>query len=166
MKLGEVTNYNLKSQTILAEGWQDLNEAQRIYVGKWEREVWPLVESINTLFEAELTAKQIDGIFGNAEKVAIDSGDNKTALGKAGAVVGDQAKKLQKQIDDLLKAAQNSGPVKNFDAHKVVFFGDKTMPGGNDYSIAAKLEREGGKVIQVNSWEDTYKCLQKIQNVV
>ena len=97
MKLGEVTNYNLKSQTILAEGWQDLNEAQRIYVGKWEREVWPLVESINTLFEAELTAKQIDGIFGNAEKVAIDSGDNKTALGKAGAVVGDQAKKLQKQ---------------------------------------------------------------------
>ena len=97
MKLGEVTNYNLKSQTILAEGWQDLNEAQRIYVGKWEREVWPLVESINTLFEA-------------------DSGDNKTALGKAGAVVGDQAKKLQKQIDDLLKAAQNSGPVKNFDA--------------------------------------------------
>ena len=116
MKLGEVTNYNLKSQTILAEGWQDLNEAQRIYVGKWEREVWPLVESINTLFEAELTAKQIDGIFGNAEKVAIDSGDNKTALGKAGAVVGDQAKKLQKQIDDLLKAAQNSGPVKNFDA--------------------------------------------------
>ena len=116
MKLGEVTNYNLKSQTILAEGWQDLNEAQRIYVGKWEREVWPLVESINTLFEAELTAKQIDSIFGNAEKVAIDSGDNKTALGKAGAVVGDQAKKLQKQIDDLLKAAQNSGPVKNFDA--------------------------------------------------
>ena len=56
--------------------------------------------------------------------------------------------------------------VKNFDATKVVFFGDKTMPGGNDYSIAAKLEREGGKVIQVNSWEDTYKCLQKIQNVV
>ena len=56
--------------------------------------------------------------------------------------------------------------VKNFDATKVVYFGDKTMPGGNDYSIAAKLEREGGKVIQVNSWEDTYKCLQKIQNVV
>ena len=116
MKLGEVTNYNLKSQTILAEGWQDLNEAQRIYVGKWEREVWPLVEGINKLFEAELTAKQIDGIFGNAEQVAMDSGDNKTALGKAGGVVGDQAKKLQTQIDQLLKAAQDSGPVKNFDA--------------------------------------------------
>ena len=56
--------------------------------------------------------------------------------------------------------------VKNFDATKVMFFGDKTMPGGNDYSIAAKLEREGGKVMAVNSWEDTYKCLQEIQNVV
>ena len=56
--------------------------------------------------------------------------------------------------------------VKNFDATKVIYFGDKTMPGGNDYSIAAKLEREGGKVVAVNSWEDTYKCLQKIENRV
>lgn len=56
--------------------------------------------------------------------------------------------------------------VKNFDANKVVFFGDKTMPGGNDYSIAAKIEREGGIVKAVNSWKDTYKCLQEIQNVV
>ena len=116
MQLGEVTSYNLKSKTILAEGWQDLNEAQRIYVGKWERDVWPLVESINHIFEQTLDAKQIDNIFTNAEKVAIDSGDNKTALGKAGQVVGAQAKKLQDQIDQLLKAAQDSGPVKNFDA--------------------------------------------------
>ena len=116
MQLGEVTSYNLKSKTILAEGWQELTEAQRIYIGKWEKNVWPLVESINTLFEAELTDKQIDGIFTNAEKVAVQSGDNKTALGKAAGVVGDQAKKLQAQIDQLLKAAQNSGPVKNFDA--------------------------------------------------
>jgi len=116
MRLGEVTSYNLKSKTILAEGWQELTEAQRIYIGKWEKDVWPLVESINTLFEAELTDKQIDGIFTNAEKVAVQSGDNKTALGKAAGVVGDQAKKLQAQIDQLLKAAQNSGPVKNFDA--------------------------------------------------
>jgi len=56
--------------------------------------------------------------------------------------------------------------VENFDAKDVMYFGDKTMPGGNDYSIAAKLEREGGTVMAVNSWEDTYKCLQEIQNVV
>ena len=59
MQLGEVTSYNLKSQTILAEGWQELTEAQRIYIGKWERDVWPLVENINTLFEAELTDKPV-----------------------------------------------------------------------------------------------------------
>ena len=121
MKLGEVTNYNLKSQTILAESWQELTEAQRIYIGKWEKNVWPLVESINTLFEAELTDKQIDGIFGNAEKVAIDSGDNKTALGKAGAVVGDQAKKLQKQIDDLLKDLKICDPSVGSGAFAVSF---------------------------------------------
>ena len=113
MKLGEVTHYNLKSEQILAEGWQDLNEAQRIYVGKWERDVWPLVEGLNKLLEAELDPKQIDKIFSDAEQVAIDSGNNKTALGKAGQVVGDQAKKLTDQINKLADAAQQSGPIKN-----------------------------------------------------
>tara|TARA_R100000734_G_C3278587_1_gene72764 strand:+ start:58 stop:792 length:735 start_codon:yes stop_codon:yes gene_type:complete len=56
--------------------------------------------------------------------------------------------------------------VKNFDATKVTYFGDKTEEGGNDFEIARKLRDKGGKVIQVNSWEDTFKCLQKIQNVV
>ncbi len=116
MKLGEVTNYNLKSQTILAEGWQDLNEAQRIYVGKWEKDVWPLVEGLSKLLEAELDKTQIDKIFTNAEQVAIDSGNNKTVLGKAGQVVGDQAKKITDQIKKLADAAQQSGPIKNFDA--------------------------------------------------
>ena len=63
MKLGEVTNYNLKSQTILAESWQELTEAQRIYVGRWEKDVWPLVEGMSKLLEADLTPKQIDKIF-------------------------------------------------------------------------------------------------------
>ncbi len=116
MKLGEVTNYNLKSQTILAEGWQDLNEAQRIYVGKWEKDVWPLVEGLSKLLEAELDKTQIDKIFTNAKQVAIDSGNNKTVLGKAGQVVGDQAKKITDQIKKLADAAQQSGPIKNFDA--------------------------------------------------
>ena len=116
MKLGEVTNYNLKSQTILAESWQELTEAQRIYVGRWEKDVWPLVEGMSKLLEADLTPKQIDKIFSDAEQTAIDSGNNKTALGKAGQVVGDQAKKLTDQINKLADAAQQSGPIKNFDA--------------------------------------------------
>jgi len=44
MKLQEVTAYNLRSQTILNESWETLTENQRIYVGKWEKELWPLLE--------------------------------------------------------------------------------------------------------------------------
>ena len=49
MKLQEVTAYNLKSATILNEGWQDLTESQRIYVGRWEKELWPLLEQYLSL---------------------------------------------------------------------------------------------------------------------
>ena len=57
---------------------------------------------------------------------------------------------------------------------KIMFFGDKTLPGGNDYDISlAVLERSpeensfaygNGKVYQVQSWKDTQyiikKCIQ------
>ena len=46
------------------------------------------------------------------------------------------------------------------------YFGDKTEEGGNDFEIARKLRDKGGKVVEVNSWEDTYKCLQKMENGV
>ena len=56
--------------------------------------------------------------------------------------------------------------VKNFDAPQVIYFGDKTEEGGNDFEIARKLSDKGGRVVQVNSWEDTYRCLQKMENMV
>ena len=56
--------------------------------------------------------------------------------------------------------------LKNFDAANVTFFGDKTEEGGNDYTIAYELRKKGGTIVEVNSWEDTYKCLQKIENGV
>ena len=115
MKLQEVTAYKYKSQTILNEGWEQLTESQRIYIGNWEKNVWPLMEQVNRLYEAELTTNQINTIFANAETVASKDGGNLTAIGKAGKVTADVSKKLQAEIDKLLKAAQNSGPVKNFD---------------------------------------------------
>ena len=63
MQVTEITNYNLKSQTILNESWDILTEAQRIHIGHWEKDLWPLMESYNKLLEAELTPKQIDAIF-------------------------------------------------------------------------------------------------------
>ncbi len=115
MKLQEVTAYKFKSQTILNESWQQLTESQRIYVGHWEKNVWPLMEQVTRLYEAELTTNQINTIFANAETVAGKDGGNLTALGKAGKVTSEVTGKMKAEIDKLLKAAQNSGPVKNAD---------------------------------------------------
>ena len=56
--------------------------------------------------------------------------------------------------------------VKNFDAKKVIYFGDKTEEGGNDFEIARKFRDKGGRIVEVNSWQDTYKCLQTMENSV
>lgn len=123
MKLQEVTAYNLRSATILNESWQDLTESQRVYVGRWEKELWPLLEEYTKLAEATLTTNQIQDIFKGAEAQAMASGDNKTLLGKgAGAAAAaaklpvDIAKKVDAKINELGRLAQNAGPVKNADA--------------------------------------------------
>ena len=122
MKLNEITGPNSRTASILNEGYQDLNEAQIRYLGKFEKELWPLVEQYTRLAEAELTKQQVLDIFGGAEQVAMDGGDNKTIAGKvgAGAVAAaklpiDLAKKVDAKINQLGKLAKNAGPVKNAD---------------------------------------------------
>ena len=118
MKLNEVTAYDLKSQAILTESqsWELLTEQQKIYVGSWEKNVWPLVEQYSNLMEADLKPDEIQKIFTQAEKVSIEGGENLTALGKAGKVTAEVSGKMKTEIDKLMDAAANSGPVKNFDA--------------------------------------------------
>ena len=122
MKLNEVTGLNSRTASILNEGYQDLNEAQILYLGKFEKELWPLVEQYTKLAEQELTKQQVLDIFSGAEQVAMDSGDNKTVAGKVGAGAAaaaklpvDIAKKVDAKINQLGKLAQNAGPVKNAD---------------------------------------------------
>ena len=122
MKLQEVTGYNSRTAQILTEGYQDLTEAQVLYLGKWEKELWPLLEEYTRLAEAELTKDQIMDIFNGAEQIAMDSGDNKTLAGKAGSAAAaaaklpvDMAKKVNAKIDELGAMAKNAGPVKNAD---------------------------------------------------
>ena len=118
MKLQEVFAYNLKTQHILNESWDTLTESQRIYLGKAERELWPLMEQLTKVFEAELTADQIQTIFKNAETHAMDSGTNRTAIGKAGDVAKlpvKLMKDLNDKINELGRAAQQTGPVQNID---------------------------------------------------
>ena len=125
MKLQEVTSYNLKSEAILTESqsWEMLTEQQKLYVGSWEKNVWPLVEQYSNLMEADITPDEIQKIFTQAEKVSIEGGENLTALGKAGAAAGavaklpvDVAKKIDAKVNELGKLAKNAGPVKNADA--------------------------------------------------
>ena len=74
--------YESKSHKILSESvWRQLDEDTKNYVNRWEQELWPLLEEYEQLTEAELTADQILGIFGQAEKFAVDSGKYQTKAG-------------------------------------------------------------------------------------
>ena len=123
MKLYELNTPNNRTSQILTEGYQDLTETQKIYLNRWERELWPLLEEYTKLAEAELTADQIQDIFKGAEERAMAGGNNKTIAGKVGAGVAaaaklpvDIAKKVDAKINELGRLAQNAGPVKNADA--------------------------------------------------
>lgn len=122
MKLQEVTVYNLRSQQLLNESWNTLTESQKLYVGRWEKELWPLIETYVKIVEAELTSAQIQQIFQGAEKVAVAGGNNKTVLGKVGSAAGaaaklpiDIAKQVNAKIDELGRMAQKAGPIQNMD---------------------------------------------------
>lgn len=47
----------------------------------------------------------------------------------------------------------------NLSEDKIFFFGDKTMPGGNDYPLAKKLKN----VYQVKSWRETWETLSYLK---
>ena len=122
MKLYELNNPNNRTSQILTEGYQDLTETQKIYLNRWERELWPLLEEYQKVCEQTLTADQIKAIFQGAEDTAMASGDNKTIAGKVGGAAAavaklpvDIAKKVDAKINELGRMAQNAGPVKNMD---------------------------------------------------
>jgi len=126
MRLQEVTLFENKTHRILNEGYTVLNEEQKAHVDRYQKELWPLLEELTTLLEQNLTPQQIQAIFKSAEEVAMDSGANRTALGKAGdaAAKGVDAlkktpevyKKVQDKLKELQAAVKDSGPVKNADA--------------------------------------------------
>lgn len=124
MKITEVNQFPKSNKTaqILTEGYKDLTETQRVYLGRWEKELWPLLEEFKKVSEASLTADEIQAIFQGAEQRSIAGGQNKTALGKVGSAAGaiaklpvDIAKKVDAKINELGRMAQNAGPVKNMD---------------------------------------------------
>tara|TARA_B100001057_G_scaffold244132_1_gene244444 strand:- start:1494 stop:3752 length:2259 start_codon:yes stop_codon:yes gene_type:complete len=145
MRIVDATSYNSKTSQILTEGYQDLTESQKIYLGRWEKELWPLLEEFTKVSEANLTADEIQSIFQGAEKQSIASGDNKTLTGKVGSAVGaaaklpvDIAKKVDAKINQLGRMAQEAGPIKNMDAK---FEELKKKIGEKDSKIVAGVKR-------------------------
>jgi len=114
MKFNEISTYNLKSQHLLTESWNILTESQKLHISKWEHRVWPLMEKLNILLENDLSNDQIQQIFQNAEEVAM-SGDNKTALGRAGKAASDITGKIKQEIQKLYNDTKNSQEVQEFD---------------------------------------------------
>ena len=67
-------------------------------------------------------------------------------------------------IDITLKGCGKEQILKDFDPlKKLHFFGDKIVPGGNDYSLAMKIHNEGlGESYPVKDWKDTWAILKRL----
>ena len=104
-----------QQRKLISETWNDprlsLLESQHIV---------PFVTSIERyILEAKLTPDQIQQLFTGAEQGMTAGGKNRTFIGKAtdaAALPIEAVKFIDKKINELGKALQNSGPVKNMDA--------------------------------------------------
>jgi phosphomannomutase len=68
-------------------------------------------------------------------------------------------------IDISARGSNKSQVIKWFDAQDhLVFFGDRTAPGGNDHPLAQAVQARRGVVYTVKSWQQTRELLQILFN--
>lgn len=84
------------------------------------------------------------------------------------------AKKLMKKFPNLSAVVGGETGIDIFPVGKdksqiledfydpLIFFGDKTEPGGNDHSIANAIKSQGGQVYQVDGYQQTWKLLKTL----
>lgn len=65
-------------------------------------------------------------------------------------------------IDIYPKGCDKSQILDEFDISHVMFFGDKTEKGGNDYEIAEAVKQGEGIVHEVCDWMDTWEVLKNL----
>lgn len=64
---------------------------------------------------------------------------------------------------DIFPAGHDKSQIAERVQGAVVFFGDKMMPGGNDFPLAEIImKRNAGRAIQVSDWKDTWKRMKEI----
>jgi hypothetical protein len=139
-----IEQHRYESRKILKESCEGLTKEQRLVVENIYKHFTPLIE-------ATLTAQQIGQLFGEVEKTAAASSDNKTALGKAAGAVGTAAKggaEAVKKANEILNKAgtwlKNTTPVQNFDQK----FNDLKQQvtdklGGEDSKIVQQVQKLG-----------------------
>lgn len=103
-----------------------------------------------TLGERKLYVKH-DTMYNERENIAHRF--NKTFKKYTASVAGETG------LDIYIKG-KDKGQVYDLIEHPVIFFGDKTMPGGNDFPLADRCNGEDDLVYPVSSWEDTANILQ------
>jgi phosphomannomutase len=65
-------------------------------------------------------------------------------------------------IDIGPRGSDKSQILEDFNPSEVMFFGDKTYEGGNDYELAEAVKLGGGIVHAVTKWEDTWAILKQL----
>ena len=107
----------------------NLTENKNLITEGWNNPTWTLFETTviqpwvsdieKYIVEAQLSADQINQLFTSVEQGATAAGGNRTAVGKGVDVAKlpvEAVKWINDKINELGKAVQDSGPVKNIDA--------------------------------------------------
>lgn len=145
MHVFEVVNDNCRSKKYLSESWQTLSEGQRIALRECERELWPLMESLVSLFEQRLRAEDIEKLFTAAEEQStgkLTRGAQAAKGAKDAAKLGaDTIKKINQKVNELGKKLQDTEPVQNFDSQIEKLKQDIKQKAGDNNKIIKQVEK-------------------------
>jgi uncharacterized protein YoxC len=140
MNVFEILNHECATRQILSESWQELSESQKTYLIEFEKQMWPLMESLVVLFEKKLSPEEIENIFSQAEETYKEK---LTKTGKAAKVGSDTLRKINQQLDKLGKKLQDTEPVQNFDQKIEKLKQDIKQKSDNDSKIIKQVEKYG-----------------------
>jgi len=140
MNVFEIVAYDCRSRHYLAEGWQTLTESQKKVINECERELWPLMEELVTLFESRLKPESIEKLFSAAEEISMGK---KTRVGKAAGVGKETIQKINQKLNELGKKLQDTEPVKNLDAQVEKLKQEIKQKAGDDSKIIQQVEKYG-----------------------
>ena len=126
----------LQKKKYISEGWND-----PAFLLLEQKTIQPWLADIEKyVVEANLSKEQITQLFTTVEKGADDAGRNRTAIGKGKDIAAlpiEAVKFINNKINELGRAAKETGPVKNIDAK---FAELKTKIGEKDSKVVSAVK--------------------------